>query len=39
MNQEDKFEHARVGSLLINECEFEFEINEDTVVVTGFTVK
>lgn len=34
--QEDLFENARVGSTVINDC--EFEINEDSVIVTGFTV-
>ena len=37
--QEDLFGNARVGNIAINDCEFEFEINEDSVVVTGFTVK
>jgi hypothetical protein len=36
-DKEDLFENARVGSTVINDC--EFEINEDSVIVTGFTVK
>ena len=37
--QEDIFENARTGNTLIDDIEFGFEINEDSVVVTGFTVR
>ena len=37
--QENLLENARVGITTLHQCDFDFEITEDNVIVTGFTVE